>query len=97
MQREFQAAGSGSRGCQNDVTLRVGVRRSPTAQTEDAIEVDRVLTMLMCDEVESRRESIEANALWAANIDCRLTVSVGTECENCVKVAEKLSAQQTES
>lgn len=38
-------------------------------QIADAIEVDRVFTMLMGDDLEPRRECIETNAVRTGNID----------------------------
>ncbi len=46
---------------ENRILLKVDI--------EDAIEADRIFTMLMGDKVEPRRNFIEANAKYVKNLD----------------------------
>lgn len=52
-----------------DTTMNPENRRLLKVEVEDAEKADQIMTMLMGEEVEPRREFIEANAVYVRNLD----------------------------
>lgn len=52
-----------------ETTMNPDTRMITQVCLEDAVEADKVFTMLMGEEVEPRKEFIEANAVYVSNLD----------------------------
>ncbi|HDS09745.1 MAG TPA: hypothetical protein ENN73_05900, partial [Firmicutes bacterium] len=52
-----------------DTTMNPGNRTILKVELEDAVEADRIFTILMGNQIEPRREFIERNALFVRNLD----------------------------
>jgi DNA gyrase subunit B len=52
-----------------DTTMNPQSRTLAQVNIEDAVEADRIFSMLMGDQVEPRRDFIQSNARLVANLD----------------------------
>jgi DNA gyrase subunit B len=52
-----------------ETTMNPDTRNLTQVTLEDAVEADRVFTMLMGEDVEPRRNFIEQNAMYVSNLD----------------------------